>query len=227
MPPSPAPRNHARTAQQMTPLWDTLDPFEPNTKALMENHVLTWTAHPDANPFDILRTKIYLLMREHNWTRLAITSPDKSCGKPTMACNLAVGFTRQHELKSILLEFDLRRPGVARCLGMEPKHDIAALVQGEVSAEAQMQRLRDNVALSAALSSVPDPTRLLLADKTAKLLDTLQSDFQPDVMIFDLPPMLCTDDARATLRNVDCALIIAAAEQTRMGQLDLCEREVA
>ena len=46
-------------------------------------------------------------------------------------------------------------------------------------------------------------------------------------MILDLTPMLSTDDARIVLKYVDCALIVARAEQTRMSDLDDCEREVA
>ena len=213
------------TASKM--IWGMLEDFEPNPKVLVDNHILTWTAHPDANPFDVLRTKIYLLMKEHGWKRLAITSPDKGCGKSTLACNLAAGFTRQQELKSLLFDFDLRRPSVARLLGMEPEHDIAKLLRGEVSALEQMKRLRANVAVSAARAPITDPTQLLLSHKTAQLLDTLENDFAPDVMIFDLPPMLVTDDARAVLRNVDCTLIVAGAGQTRIGRLDVCEREVA
>ncbi len=45
-------------------------------------------------------------------------------------------------------------------------------------------------------------------------------------MIFDLPSILIGDDARAFLQHVDCALILARADQTRYGDFDSCEREV-
>jgi Mrp family chromosome partitioning ATPase len=89
-----------------------------------------------------------------------------------------------------------------------------------------MVRLRTNVALSMAMRPVNDPTQLLLSPQTTLAFDQLQADFEPDVMMFDLPPMLVTDDARALLQNVDCALIVARAEQTKISQLDVCEREV-
>lgn len=209
------------------PIWEKMKPIEFENSFLFSRRIMTLNAQPEANSFDMLRTKIWLLMRENGWSRLAITSPYGACGKTTTACNLAVGFSRQREVKSILLDLDLRRPGIANTLGQSPEHDVRELLAGDVSAEDQMLRLRDNVAISMAKRPVEDPTQLLLSKETATCFDKIQAEFEPDVMIFDLPPMLITDDARAVLKNVDCALIVARAEQTRMSQLDVCEREVS
>jgi Mrp family chromosome partitioning ATPase len=46
-------------------------------------------------------------------------------------------------------------------------------------------------------------------------------------MIFDLPPMLVSDDTTAFLKNVDCVLLIAGAEISTISQVDACEREIA
>ena len=82
--------------------------------------------------------------------------------------------------------------------------------------------------LALALSGVPetDPTRLLMSDTTRDTLARIQGDYAPDIMIFDLPSILIGDDARAFLQHVDCALILARADQTRYGDFDSCEREV-
>lgn len=214
-------------AGSFPPVWSEMKSFEPDPQHLLGNRVMTLDAHPEANPFDVLRTKIFLLMRQNGWTRIAITSPNKGCGKTTTACNLAVGFSRQSEVKSMLFDLDLRRPSVATMLGHQPEHDICEVLLGNVAPEEQMVRLRSNVAISAAQRPVSDPAQLLLSKKTAQTFEDIQSRFEPDVMIFDLPPMLVTDDTRAKLKNVDCALIVARAEQTRMSQLDVCEREVS
>lgn len=207
-------------------IWEALDPYDPDPAVLQTNRVITLNAQAEANPFDVLRTKIFLLMQQNGWTRLAITSPNKGCGKTTTACNLAMGFSRQRDVKSMLFDVDLRRPGVSNMLGCKPKHDIKSLLLGEVTPQEQMVRLRTNVALSMAVRPVNDPTQLLLSPQTISAFDQLQADYSPDIMMFDLPPMLVTDDARAVLKNVDCALIVARAEQTKMSQLDVCEREV-
>lgn len=208
------------------PIWDQLTPFEPNPDILLKNRVMTLNAQAVPNPFDILGTKVLLLMRQNNWTRLAITSPTKGCGKTTLACNLATGLSRQRETCSMLFDVDLRRPGTAKLFGARPEHGIKSMLAGDVSPTDQLLRLRTNVALSMARNAVSDPAQLLLSKATSAKFDRLQSDFEPDMMIFDLPPMLVTEDARAFLKNVDCCLIVARAEETKISQLDICEREV-
>ena len=46
-------------------------------------------------------------------------------------------------------------------------------------------------------------------------------------MIFDLPPLLTGDDTRAFLKNVDCALLVLRAEETKSAQIDTSEKEIA
>lgn len=235
---TPSPRSHTiqpqtreRTARAVvkasTPLWDELAPYEPNPDLLLRNRILTLNSKAETNPFDVLRTKIFLLMRENGWTRLAITSPNSDCGKTTTACNLAIGFSRQRENRTMLLDFDLRNPAVADMLGRKPNHGIKAMLKGDVPPQDQMLCLRGNVALSLSNTPISDPTQLLLSNRTSEMLDRVQNDFEPDIMIFDLPSMFAADDARAFLKNADCALILARAEHTTMAQLDTCERQVA
>jgi Mrp family chromosome partitioning ATPase len=235
---TPSPRPHIKQPQTRektaraalkapTPLWDELAPYEPNPDLLLRNRILTLNSKAETNPFDVLRTKIFLLMRENGWTRLAITSPNSDCGKTTTACNLAIGFSRQRENRTMLLDFDLRNPAVADMLGRKPNHGIKAMLKGDVPPQDQMLCLRGNVALSLSNTPISDPTQLLLSNRTSEMLDRVQNDFEPDIMIFDLPSMFAADDARAFLKNADCALILARAEHTTMAQLDTCERQVA
>lgn len=207
--------------------WADLMPYEPNPDHLQRSRILTLNAEAASNPFDVLRTKIIMMMKQNGWKRLAITSPNKSCGKTTTACNLAVGLSRQREYRSMLFDMDLRRPDVANKLGRRPHHGIKPMLTGEVEPKDQMLCLRGNVALSLNTAPVPDPTQLMMAQRTADRLDQIQQVFAPDMMIFDLPPMFAFDDTRAFLKNVDCALIVVRAEHTTTSQLDQCEREVA
>ena len=207
--------------------WADLMPYEPNPDHLQRNRILTLNAEATSSPFDVLRTKVIMMMKQNGWKRLAITSPSKSCGKTTTACNLAVGLSRQREYRSMLFDMDLRRPDVANVLGRRPHYGIKPMLTGEVEPKDQMLCLRGNVALSLNTAPVPDSTQLMMAQRTSDRLDQIQQVFAPDIMIFDLPPMFAFDDTRAFLKNVDCALIVIRAEHTTTSQLDQCEREVA
>lgn len=207
--------------------WLALETFHIDSKHLERNRVVTRESGPSATPFDILRTKVLLQMRQNGWRRLAITSPMPDSGKTTTACNLAMGLGRQRELRSILLDLDLRDPSVAPFFRAEPKHTIGRLLSGEVEFSEQAYRIGSNVAVSMGRHKEADPTRLLLAEETTEVIAKIERDYEPDLVIFDLPSVLLNDDTRAFLKNADCALMVIRANQTRYGQFDTCEREIA
>ncbi|MEM9279803.1 MAG: CpsD/CapB family tyrosine-protein kinase, partial [Pseudomonadota bacterium] len=207
--------------------WADLQPFQVDANDLIKQRVFTNRAGTEATPFDILRTKVLLQMSQNGWKRLAITSPLPNTGKSTTACNLALSLARQPNLRSILLDLDLGGPSIFEFFNATPPHSIGKMLMGEVDFAQQALRIGDNLACSMAQDAEPDPTRLLLSDKTAEVINQIEADYQPDLMIFDLPSVLVNDETRAFLRNVDCALIIVRAEQTKYHQFDICEREVA
>jgi Mrp family chromosome partitioning ATPase len=208
-------------------LWAALAPLEVSDAHLREHRVVTRQAGPSAAPFDILRTKVLLQMRQNGWKRLAITSPMPRSGKTTTACNLALGLGRQRDLRAILMDLDLRDPSVHEFFEAEPPHGIGELLTGGTSFAEQALRIGDNVAVSMARAAESDPTRMLLAEETVDVIDRIETAYKPDVMIFDLPSVLVNDDTRAFLKNVDCALIVARANKTRYSQFDTCEREIS
>ncbi|MEM6340296.1 MAG: CpsD/CapB family tyrosine-protein kinase [Pseudomonadota bacterium] len=208
-------------------VWQQVPQHELDEKLLEKNRILATRASEDSTPFDILRTKVLLTMRKNGWRRLAVTSPHAACGKTTTACNLALGFVRQPDVGVMLFEFDLRRPVIARNLSLPDGPDISEMLSGEVSLAEQAQRFSDNVVISAARQVSGDPTSMLLRQSTHETLRQIEDDFDPNLMIFDLPPLLVSDDTRAFLKDVDCVLMVAKADATTVSQIDACEREIA
>lgn len=217
----------ASTLSGTDKLWAALTPFEVKESLLQERRVVTRAVGPASAPFDILRTKVLLQMRQNGWKRLAITSPTPQSGKTTTACNLALGIGRHTELKSVLVDLDLRDPSMHKFFGMLPPQGIGRLLNEEVSFQKQALRLGDNVAISMARQAESDPTQILLSDKTGRVIEKIEKDYQPDLMIFDLPSVLVNDDTRAFLKNVDCAIMVVWANSTKYSQFDTCEREIA
>ncbi len=208
-------------------LWAELPEMTLQKPALIRNRIVTVDAGPNATPFDILRTKVLLQMRKNGWRWLAITSPTAACGKTTMACNLAVGLSRQPDIRTLLVELDLRRPSMAKLLACEPAHDVTEMLTGKVQFEEQALRIRSNVAVSMARRPSSDPTRYMFSTETPAVLNKVVERYRPDIVIFDLPPLLVGDDTRAFLSNVDCALMVTRAEKTTISQIDTSEREIA
>jgi len=207
--------------------WAALTPFTPDPDLLLRNRILTYSAQAEAAPFDILRTKIQLMMNQNKWKRLAICSPEPSCGKTTIAANLALGFSRQPEMRTMLFDFDLRRPSLGKVLGHIPQHGVTDVLSKTVTPEEQFVRVNDNLVLALQNKRLSDPSRLVMSSQSATVVDEIEATYNPDFMIFDLSPLAVSDDVPALLQYADCALIIVRAEQSRVSALDVCERDVA
>jgi len=207
--------------------WLSIAPVTLDPEHLIRQRIVSHDNSRDSGAFDILRTKLMLQMKKHGWRRIAITSPTPVCGKSTVVCNLALGLSRQSDIRTVVLELDLRKPSIAEMLGVRPPEDIARMLSGDVSFQDQALRIRDNTAISIAQSATSDPTRYFLSEKLEARLAEIEAAQDPDLMIFDVPPLLAGDDTRALLRHVDCALLIARAEMTTVAQIDACEREIA
>ena len=209
------------------PAWESLARVDLSPAVLRRHRIVSGEATQDATPFDLLRTKIVLQMQQNGWSRLAITSPDSNSGKTTLSCNLALGLGRQSSMRSMLFDFDLGSPDVHNYFDIDMRYGLPEVITGNIEFRKQAVRVTENVAISVSPQPEADPTRYLMMDRTIQLLDEVQRDYSPDIMIFDLPAAVHSDKALAFLNNVDCALIVARAEKTSFRSLDRCETEVA
>ena len=208
-------------------LWSALPELKLPTTEGDARRLVAHLPGAEASHYDVLRTKVLIELRKNGWRRVAITSPSVGCGKTTTACNLALSIARQGELRVALFDLDLRRPAVAHVFGAEPARDISEFLTGTTQYGEQALRIGSNLAVSMALQPQTDPTQLLAGQRAVEVIDEVEKTYAPDVMIFDLPPVLAADDARAFLRNVDCAILMAQAEVTKSQEIDVCEREIA
>ena len=220
-------RRRSAKKEAVDALWEALPMFETTGKKLHQGRVFSGEASPDAQYFDILRTKLLLEMRRNDWTRVAITSATPGCGKTTTACNLIAGFGRQLDDRGMLFDMDFRRPAVAKTFGVSPTASLNDVFLGEVDFASQAMRFRPNTAISMTTRVVSDPARVILRSQTAEILDDIQANYQPDLMLFDMPPILVSDETRGFLKLVDAVVIVAGAESSTIAQIDEVEREVA
>lgn len=207
--------------------WADIAPFDPSEKRMHRARIFSGEATAEAQHFDILRTKLFLEMRRNDWKRIAITSATPGCGKTTTACNLIAGLGRQPESRGMLFDLDFRRPAVAKFFGASPSASLEDVFMGEVAFADQAMRLGENTIVSVTTRVASDPARVILRSQTAGLLDQIQKDYQPDLMLFDMPPALVSDEARGFLKLVDAVLIVAGAGSNTVAQIDEVEREVA
>lgn len=224
---------HGPVTAPVQEAWDNLPLLDLNRKELKKNRIISLDPVPEATAFDVLRTRTLRQLQEHGWRRLAITSPTAGCGKSTLALNIALSLSRQQKIRTVEIEMDMRRPSQERLLGVKkPKgsvkhHGVPELLTGKATFAEVGKRIGSNLALVVNDSSQTNASDILLDDNIGQVLDDIEAQYKPDIMLFDMPPVLLTDDTLAFMQHVDCALIVAAAEATTTTEVDLCERELA
>jgi len=207
--------------------WNIIAPLNINEKALVRNRLVSFAGGKEAGPFDMLRTKMLQQAKSHGWRRIAIVSPHSGCGKSTTAGNLAFSFSRQQDLRTLVLDFDLRRKGLAELLAQRGQDSMGDVLERRVAFQSHALRLGDNIAFGLNFGPVTNPSEILQSQQAAEVLAGIEDTYKPDIMLFDTPPLMASDDSHGFLETMDCALLLVAAEQTTMDEIDVAERQLA
>jgi protein-tyrosine kinase len=207
--------------------WAMLDQFKPEPRVLARNRLVAFESGSDSICYDVLRTNILRQMRAKGWKRLAITSPTPACGKTTTCLNLGFSLSRLRDLRSMVVEIDLRRPSMRSALKLKQRHMFASVLAGEGKAADNLVAYGKTLAFGTNHAPVKNSAELLAGAQVAAALTEMDRLFAPDITIFDMTPMLVSDDTISFLANVDCVLMVAGAGMTTTAQVDKCERELA
>ena len=213
--------------EQIDDAWTMLPKIEISKKIQVRNRLMSYDGGPGAAPYDMLRTKMLQQIRANGWHRVALTSPYSGCGKSTAIANLAFSLGRQTELRIVVLDFDLRRMGLAEILNQTGTHSMSDVIQGKVPFHEHARRHGENVIFGLNFAPTRNPSEILQSPLTLAMLDQIEEVYKPDIVLFDTPPLMASDDSHGFLKNVDCALLLAAAEKTNIDHIDLAERQLA
>lgn len=173
---------------------------------------------------DLLRTQILQTIRARNWTRVAISAPTSGCGTTFTSLNLALSISAIPDFKTVLLDLNQRNPGLGKALNSNPVLNVADFLQRRVTCMDYLERYGDNLAVGLSAEIPPNPSEILQCRDTADVLDELMGELTPDLMLFDMPPMLEFDDVSAFLPQVDAVLLVADGTKTLGRQVAKCER---
>lgn len=144
---------------------------------------------------------------------MMVLSPLASEGKSVTAANVALALAADAGRRTLLVDFDLRRPGMERFLVQQKRKGLADVLRGDANLESLVQycpRERLHV-LTAGLAAgagvgLPGPDRL------ADLLARLRGSY--DSVIGDCPPLLPFAESRTLAGLSDSVLLVARAEVT-------------
>ncbi len=195
--------------------WDNFESVKLNNRTLEKNRVISAARKDPAHKaFDVLRTRMMQALGDKNWHRVGITSPTDGCGKTFVAANLAISLARAELNRVLLMDMDLRKPDLARVLGLQRNISMADYLSGMIEPEDFFLRLGPSLVAGLNSKKADDAAELVQSDMAADVLEEMQDMLAPDVTIFDLPPMLSSDKAVACLPHLDAVLLVVGGGKT-------------
>ena len=175
-----------------------------------------------AESYKRLRTNLQFLGLEEGHRAIVVTSTMSNEGKTTTAINVAFAMATAGE-RVLLIDADMRRPGVHRTLGIHNETGLSHLLTGQATARQAIGRLAgpDFWVMTAGLMP-PNPSELLASEQMKTLISTVKSG-PFDWVIIDTPPVLAVTDAVIMTPWVSGVVFVIGSEMT---QRRLAERAI-
>ena len=229
---APRPRNDAPVVNRQLP---AAEPPQPETtptlrvdrSLLEENRIVAHLIDSPVNvPYDILRTKVTQEMDQKGWKVLVITSPTSGCGKTVTSINLALSNSKLPGRSVVLLHLDLRKPSIAKYLGVHPQEDLTSFLEGRATPDEVMTHIDlagPQLIFIGNNSSVKNPSEALGSQMMTSLLERLRDLPEQPIIIVDMPPVLFSDDVIAFIPQSDCCLLTVQENETTRREIESSE----
>jgi capsular exopolysaccharide synthesis family protein len=175
---------------------------------------LTRPASLEAEQYQTLRLNLQRLKAARAITMVAITSPTSGDGKTLTAINLAGALARGADTRVLLIEADLRRPSLARQLGIAGNAPGLAdiVLDPAITLTDAVRQLDVGFSAIAAGSRSPAVHHVFDSPRFEALLREARE--QHDYVILDTPPIVPVSDCRLLAPWVDGLLLVVSAHRT-------------
>lgn len=201
-----------------------------DAKHLEENRIVAFGgAESCGRSYDMMRTQILQEMDKKNWQFLAVTSATPGCGKSVTACNLALSIARLPERQALLVDLDLHKPAVRKYLGLPKGESLIDVLYGNATLASAVVKANFGPHSLSVLQGAPVSTgasEWMASQTMADLLLAIKRDFRSSVVIFDLPPILVSDDVISILPRMDAVVLVAGVGSTTTADLKECQKHL-
>ena len=165
--------------------------------------------NPQSAVFRMLRTQVLKKMRSNRWQTLAVTSPTAGEGKSVVAANLAMAIAMELNQTVLLVDMDLRNPSISNYFGLNAQVGLKDYLSGDLKlSEVLINPGIKRLVILPGVGRAEDSAELLSSPKMASLVADIKSQYDSRVIIFDVPPVLQTDDVSLAASYFDSTLLV-------------------
>ncbi|MCW5699015.1 MAG: CpsD/CapB family tyrosine-protein kinase [Rhodospirillales bacterium] len=178
------------------------------------------THHELSDTFRVLRTQVMKTLSASGFSTLGITSPNRGEGKTLTSVNLAISLAMHITRTVLLVDMDLRRPSVHTCFDITPEAGLADYLLGDVAlSDCLVNPGMERLVILPAGGPLRSSSELIASPKMIGLAREVKSRYPDRVVIYDLPPVLTSDDTVGFLQHVECCLLVLQEGSTRKGDV--------
>lgn len=170
-----------------------------------------------AHAYRMLRTQILRQVRVHKLKTIGVVSAVDGEGKTLTAVNLALSLAAEPNQTALLVDLDLRQPGVAQLLWLGAEHGLDSWFEGEVTLAELFVKFEgfERLRILPTLRPVTGSSELLAGTRAHELLAELRGRYTDRLIIVDLPPVLLADDFLTVAPYLDCVLLVVSEGRSR------------
>jgi capsular exopolysaccharide synthesis family protein len=207
----PAKRTLGR--QQAQQLGNGKSKFLARTNGNLVLEVLNHTTSALTESFRALRTATLLSVPIRPPQTILVTSSNAGEGKTTTAVNLALALAQQQG-EVLLVDCDLRKPGIARALSLASEKGLSTVLTGRDALDASLQAFSGlpNLWALTAGPLPPNPAELLSSARMGEILGDLQRRFRH--IVIDSPPLLMVTDGTILSTLADGVILVVESGLT-------------
>ena len=166
-----------------------------------------------AEEFRTLRSRLYQIREKLPLKILMVTSALPKEGKSFVTANLGQVLVRQHGRRALVIDADLRNPGMHRHLGAPQTPGLSDYLLGECDEFSVLQRgPMENLFFLPAGRVVPSAPELLANGRLKLFLQRVEPMF--DWIIMDTPPVIPVADSTLLANFCDGVLMVVRSNLT-------------
>ena len=161
-----------------------------------------------------IRTAISYTGNGKNVKTILVSSFQPGEGKSFASLNLAVSYALLDK-KTVILEFDLRKPGLTKNMGITAKEGISNILAGKSKVDDLLVEVPDhggNLFVLPAGNLPPNPAELISGTNMDFLISMLEERF--DYIIIDSPPLNVVTDASLLQKHADITIVVLRQNYT-------------
>jgi succinoglycan biosynthesis transport protein ExoP len=186
---------------------------------------LLYPRSPVTETYRTLRANIEFATSDSPISTLLVTSASPGEGKTITSANLGVVFA-QGGRRVLLVDADLRRPGLHRLFGIPNTHGLTTLLRAEDVDVTRYARATEQANLWV-LPTGPlpaDPADLVRSHRMEAAITRLAAAY--DLVILDSPPVQSVADAAVLSSHADATLLVVGAGAARRRTLQLARESL-